>query len=383
MHSYVAPAVELLYENGTPEFRGQWPHIEAQLELVRPRRGTGDWDAPYLYLGGTGGDAGRPGHRTELRTVPIPRLSEDRTVAAGVLHDNPGARVEALRVAGIDLQVISPGPSLDACVELGSALAVGMFGAYNQYVLAYCRAGAGRLKAAIQVHGAEPHWAAREIRDLAAAAEVAAVTVHLPVRLAPDDRNFRPIWEALVETDLPLLHRPSCGAKVWSPDRLLAYLVHSGVIDRYPALRIVFVESSAPDWLPGLVASSQGQHAAGSQRGWETVASLLVSGQVCAAVDSSDDGRRLAPATRAVGTACLAWQSHFPFGKSLGGNPALSQTPGGVSMAALSANALRFLAGRDAIAAGAGGRETGRGHSGAVDTTHAGATTAATAWQPA
>lgn len=383
MHSYVAPGVELLYENGTPEFRGQWPRIEAQLELVRPRPGTGDWDAPYLYLGGVAGETERPSRQTELRPVPVPRQEEHGTVVAGVLHDNPGARVEALQASGIDLQVISPGPSLDACVGLGSALAVGMFGAYNQYVLAYCRAGSGRLKAAIQVHGGEPHWAAREIRDLASAAEVAAVTVHLPVRLAPDDRNFRPIWEALVDTDLPLLHRPSCGAKVWSPDRLLAYFVHSGVIDRHPNLRIAFVESSAPEWLPGLVAVSHGWHSAGSQRGGEAVVSLLASGQVCAAVDSSDDGRRLAQATLEVGTGCLTWQSHFPFGQSVGGAPALAEAPGGLPLAALSANALRFLTGGDAMAAGAGARDMRSGHSAAVDTTHSGARTATTAWQTA
>ena len=54
----------------------------------------------------------------------------------------------------------------------------------------------------------------------------------------PDDRQFDPLWEALQDADLPLLHRPSFCARVWSPGRLLAYLHGAGVLDRYPGLRI-------------------------------------------------------------------------------------------------------------------------------------------------
>jgi hypothetical protein len=351
MHSYVAPGVELLYEHGTPEFRSQWPRIEAQLGLVRPRPGTGDWEAPYLCLGVVPEVSEPAAPRTTLDPVPVPRLSGDGGVAQGVLHDNPRGRVAALEAAGVSLQLISPGPGVDASAELGSALAVGMLGAYNRYAITYCGEDPGRLRAVLQVHGAEPHWSAREIRDLAGAREVAGVTVHLPVRIAPDDRNFRPVWEALTETRLPLVHRPSCGAKVWSADRLLAYLIHSGVLERHPGLRIACVESSAAQWLPRLIARLPEPSSTSPSDAGRRLQELLVARQVCAAVGADDDPRELALITSRVGTDCLVWQSHFPFGPTTGGIPLTAPPPDG-SLAMLSENGARFLAGGAPVAPG-------------------------------
>ena len=54
---WVAPAMELIYEQGTAAFRGQWPRIEAMLELAPLRPGRGDWPHPSLALPG---EATRP-----------------------------------------------------------------------------------------------------------------------------------------------------------------------------------------------------------------------------------------------------------------------------------------------------------------------------------
>jgi hypothetical protein len=146
----------------------------------------------------------------------------------------------------VTLQLISPGPSIDACLQLPSNLAAGVLGAYNRYVTAYCRPHPQRLGAVLQLHGSEPRWSAQEVAELRGEESVRAVSLCLPVRISPEDPLFEPLWEGLEQADLPLLHRPSFCARVWTPGRLLTYLQAGGVLERYPGLRIAFLGGDAP-----------------------------------------------------------------------------------------------------------------------------------------
>ncbi|HWF34969.1 MAG TPA: hypothetical protein VG295_06345 [Solirubrobacteraceae bacterium] len=244
---WVAPAMELIYEQGTPAFRGQWPKIEALLELAASRPAQGDWPHPALALpaepsrrlradawGAAGAGGAEPG--TPAGHGPVP---------AGVLHDNAPGRVAALDDAGVTLQLISPGPSIDAVLQLPANLGAGVFAAYNRYITAYTSAHPHRLGAVLQLHGSEPRWSAHEVAELRGEPSVRAVSVCLPVRISPEDGHFDPLWTALEDADLPLLHRPALCARIWSPARLLAYLESSGVLARHPGLRVAFLDGSS------------------------------------------------------------------------------------------------------------------------------------------
>lgn len=279
---WVAPAIELIYEQGTPEFRGQWPRIESMLALAPPRRGWGDWAHPALELPEVPSRRARRDawglSRHQLPAVPV---------AGGVLHDNAAGRVAALDGAGVALQLINPGPTIDACLRLPSDLAAALLSAYNRYAIAYCREHPKRLGAVIQLHGSEPQWSAQEVAELRSEQSVRAVSLCLAVRISPDDRQFEPLWEALEEAGLPLLHRPSFCARVWTPGRLVAYLHRAGVLERHPGLRIAFAagdaERSAAELTSSIAPDGAGLRgrvfaAASSpqlERGAETAATLL------------------------------------------------------------------------------------------------------------
>jgi hypothetical protein len=252
---WVAPAIELIYEQGTPEFRGQWPRIESLLELAASRRDHGDWAHPALELREV--PSRRPRRDAWGATEPEPA---DPPIAPGVLHDNAAGRVAALDGAGVALQLISPGPTIDACLQLPSDLAAALFAAYNRYAIAYCRAHPHRLGAVLQLHGSEPQWSAQEVAALCAEPCVRAVSICLAVKIAPDDRQFDPLWDALESAGLPLLHRPSFCARVWTPGRLLAYLRAAGVLERHPRLRIGFAALD-PDLRARLLAPDHGDDA--------------------------------------------------------------------------------------------------------------------------
>lgn len=294
---WVAPAMELIYEQGTPAFRGQWPRIEALLELAVARPGRGDWPHPSLELPAA---APRRRGRDPWRMGGAAAPAAAEAVPAGVLHDNPTGRAAALARAGVALQLVSPGPSLDACQRLPANLAGGVFAAYNRYAVDYC-AGHDRLGAVLQLHGSEPRWSAQEVAELSAEPAVRAVNLCLAVRIAPDDRQFDPLWEALQAADLPLLHRPAFCARVWTPGRLLSYLRGAGVLERFPGLRV------------GLVAGEG-----------ERSASDLVAAIARATVGDDEMGARLFAVVGAeqLAAGCddvtgLLWASDFPLGDSL------------------------------------------------------------------
>jgi len=232
--------MELIYEQGTPAFRGQWPRIESMLELAAPRRAQGDWAHPALELPPVPSRRARNDAWRTDEAQPPPEPPPQPPVLAGVLHDNSTGRVAALDGAGVALQLISPGPSIDACLQLPSNLAAGVFAAYNRYITAYCHDHPSRLGAVLQLHGSEPRWSAQEVAELGGEPSVRAVSLCLAVRISPDAGQFDPLWEALERSGLPLLHRPSFCARIWTPGRLLSFLRSAGVLDRFPGLRVGF-----------------------------------------------------------------------------------------------------------------------------------------------
>jgi hypothetical protein len=290
---WVAPAMELIYEQGTAAFRGQWPRIESMLELAAPRRGRGDWPHPALELPAVPSRRARSdAWGTDDAPPPVP------PVLAGVLHDNSAGRVAALDDAGVELQLISPGPSIDACLQLPSNLAAGTFGAYNRYLTAYCRAHPQRLGAVLQLHGSEPSWSAQEVAELRDHPSVRAVSLCLAVRISPEERQFDRLWEALEHAGLPLLHRPSLCARIWSPGRLLAYLRGSGVLERYPGLRVGFVAGDSDSSAVEVTRAIATDDAALGSR----LFAAASSGQL----DRGHDA-----------TAAMLWASDFPLRGSL------------------------------------------------------------------
>jgi len=213
------------------------------LELAPPRRGQGDWPHPALELPEVPSRQAR-GDAWGSAKTPVPP-QPPVPVPDGVLHDNAPARVAALDSAGVALQLISPGPTIDACLRLPSDLAAGLLSAYNRYIVAHCRDHPDRLGAVLQLHGSEPRFSEQEVAELRGEASVRAVSLCLSVKISPDDRRFDPLWAALEQAGLPLLHRPSLCARIWSPGRLLAYLRGAGVLQKHPGLRIGFVAGDA------------------------------------------------------------------------------------------------------------------------------------------
>jgi predicted TIM-barrel fold metal-dependent hydrolase len=166
---------------------------------------------------------------------------------------------------------------------------------------------------------------------------VAAVIVVLPEGLPVDDPSLVPIFEAMNEADLPILHHSffyeppyfpgyrdiwgnlaiaRAAAHPWGAQRLLAYVVLSGMLDRYPNLRIGFAECSA-GWIGGWLNRLENQAAYLAGTLPETMLRPLEyarDGRIFCGVEL-DEGEAMAKSViDIVGDGVLMYSSDYPHG---------------------------------------------------------------------
>ena len=204
--THVGPSIETLQEFAGPELRARWDEL---LAYYQPQTEGGHFLSiePMAYkrqMGEPSADtAATRGGKSPLKgSVSKPRPPYE----PGVNDLNAEGRLRDMDREGVDVHLIIPGTFAYAVSALDTALAQEIYAAYHRYLDAYCAVDPARLKATVPVSAADPDAAAGDIKRLADAPWAAAVTVVLPEGLPVDDPSLHPIWRALDEHDLPLLH---------------------------------------------------------------------------------------------------------------------------------------------------------------------------------
>jgi len=157
----------------------------------------------------------------------------------------------------------------------------------------------------------------------------------LPQDLPVDDPDLHPIWQAMDEADLPLLHHSffyeppyfpgyrdmwdnvvaaRAAAPPWGAQRLVAYLILSGLFDRYPRLRVGFAEVGA-GWLPFWLYRLRGQmsymRAAVPDLKRDPV-EYATDGRIFIGLEFYEDEKIARSIIDVLGEDVLMWQSDFP-----------------------------------------------------------------------
>ncbi len=333
--THVGPTADILYDYGSDALRRRRPEL-APYEF-QGRDGTGLSISPYPYKRAMGekGDAaaaergGTPSLKgqtgSNFRGQPQP----------GVSGTNSAGRLLDMDTEGRDVDVIIPGTFANAISVIDHDLATEIHAAYNRYIVDYCSPDPSRLKATVLAPGWDPTWAATEIRRLADERCVAAVTVVLPEGLPIDDPDLHPIWEAMDDADLPILHHSffyeppyfpgyrdiwghiavaRAAAHPWGAQRLLGYALLSGLFDRFPNLRIGFAECSA-GWLPAWLVRLEGQadylHATLAPRK-QSPLEYTASGRVFCGVDLYEGPAIVRSIIEVIGDGAIMFQSDYP-----------------------------------------------------------------------
>lgn len=271
--------------------------------------------------------------RTELRNR--------RPFAAGVTGQNAAGRLEDMDVEGADVHFIIPGGWVCGLSAIDPRLTTGLYSAYHRYMADYCAAEPRRLKGLLLAPGADPRWAAQTIREHADQEWVSAVFPVLPEGLPIDDPDLAPIWEAANEAKLPLVFHgfyietpyfpgyrdiwgnaavARCAGAAWGAQRLLAYVLISGMLDRYPNLNVGFIETGH-GWLPAWVLrlTRQVEYVKGVTPPdlQHTPIEYIHMGRVACGIDFAEGLPMTKAAIDVVGEHVFLYQSDYPHPDSL------------------------------------------------------------------
>ena len=281
MDTHVQPTIEVLEKYTEPSFRSRLKELDPYRRVRQNKDGSTSTSLsvgaiPFDRFPGTA-----PQAQDDKATAQGRRALEGRTLSMhrgqvhpGVEEENADGRLVDMDLEGRDIDFIFPGQWATTITGVDDlTLGEGLYRSYHNYMAGYTSAAPDRLKTAIQVPGADPAWAVAEIKKWANERWASAVWVHLKQGLPVDHPDLEPIWATMNDLHLPLVHhsffteppyfpgyRDTWGNTVaartaahpWGAARLCAYLILSGIFDRYPNLRAGVAEVGH-GWLPNWV----------------------------------------------------------------------------------------------------------------------------------
>ena len=177
---------------------------------------------------------------------------------------DPHARVADMDVEGIDVNMILPSGGIPAFAGTDDVgLEQAMYRAYNEFMRDYCAPYPDRLTAVMLVSARDAQAAVAEIHRCGRERWPVGVFPICPPELTLDDPAWEPIWAAAQDEDLTVVihsftmtvpYPPGAwdtwenvflqraAGHVWNAQRNMAAIIGSGVLDRYPQLRLTSLE---------------------------------------------------------------------------------------------------------------------------------------------
>lgn len=339
--THVGPNMETFEQYASAELKSRWSELEPYFMKVTEGHHLSVDPIKYERQMNVSSDPERPsgaGEKGALQGKLTPLWVERPT--EGVSDRNVQGRLKDMDSEGADVHLIIPATWSTAAVVLDWPLVREMYEAYHRYLDDYCGADPDRLKAAIMAPTIDPEWAAATIRELSDRPWAVAVTPALTPGLPIDDPVLSPIWEAMDEADLGILHHSffyeppyfpgyndvwgnvvvaRSAAHPWGAQRLLGYLLLSGMFDKYPNLRIGFAECSA-GWLPGWLTRLEGQahylRRALPERA-KTPMEHANDGKVFVGIEPYEGAAMCKAIIDVCGDGVLMFQSDYPHGQCL------------------------------------------------------------------
>ncbi len=347
--THVWPSMEVLGRYADRELRSKWDDALGKYERKIEKPLTyGDPDGPWTnlsiqpraYQRGIGeksvleeelGAGGRAALEGKIRRLEI----TERSPRAGVGHDNAKGRLLDMDREGIDVHLLIPGTWPQSATVLPVEIAVGLYEAYARYMSDFCATDPHRLKSALLVTARDPEWSAKQINNNAAQPSLSSVMLALPQGMPIDDPALEPIWAAMADADLPLLHHSffyeppyfpgyrdvwdnivvaRTAAHPWGAQLVIAYLLLSGVFDRYSNLRVGFSETGVgwlPQWLRRL--DMQSRHLVGSGPALKRKPSeYAAAGHVYCGIELYEGEEVARFVNEVLGDGVLMYQSDYP-----------------------------------------------------------------------
>src|SRR5581483_2363268 len=236
-----------------PEFRHRRPTIvdgPQQLHWL-----IDNMAYPGLYGADRFGFEGSPVSRDDVRRDTIVPKKESLDVLE--IRD-PAERLALHKAEGIDRAVIYPTLFLIRPLSRDRAFEAALCRSYNSWMSDVCKSSDGTLEFVAVVDIDEPDGAAAEIARAKGLGAVGVMAPGMNGKEAITAPRLEPFWAAAAAHDLAVgVHVAYCTPLdtftfVFSVLMGCEQVAASGVLDRHPALRVAFLETSC-NWVPFLI----------------------------------------------------------------------------------------------------------------------------------
>ncbi len=219
------------------------------------------------------------------------------------------------------------------------ALEAGMYRAYHRWMQAYCGRFPGRLGGVILACGRDIPSAVEEIKRWGKSGWAWAVLPYAPYGMPLDHPDFEPVWAAAADHDLAValhtftvmppyapggtdnwdnLFLQRSASHPWCGMRNMASLIGSGLMDRYPKLRIGTLEAGH-GWLPFWMARID-EHARTIRSEIPDLKMLpseyVLSGRYFQSIEIPEGLKLTNAVIELIGEDVLMYASDYPHGES-------------------------------------------------------------------
>ena len=277
--THVHPSTEALEPYFDSAFRARLPELEQYKVPARSDPTTSPVEEPGRHhyalgltpyrrvLGQAEPHEARRGQPSRLNygRYEGARLPSVSTIAAAV-----DARVQDMDEEGVDVHMMVPDVFIGVSHLGDPSLEVGFIRAYHRWVNDLCAVHPGRLTALIVATGTAVEESVAEIKAWGSAPWAAGISPFAGVDRPMDHPDMEPVWAAAAEQDLAIVHHSATWvppyfpgyrdmddnrflarlcSHPWGAMKAVATVIGSGVMDRYPDLRMGILESGC-GWLP-------------------------------------------------------------------------------------------------------------------------------------
>ena len=343
--THVTPSLEVLQRYANKATKDRWDEMKPYMRTMRSPEGRGHPKEPWTTI--------------KVNPIPYDRVAGERPVTekvekggAGALegrvqniarekmseriqHDNSVDRLKDMDKEGVDVNVLFPGTWACAASSFSPSLTTGLYDAYHGYMADFCSADTKRLKGLMLASGGDVQWTVAELKKRGKEPWVSCVWPVLPEGLPIDHPDLNPIWEVMNDLDLPIMHHSffyeppyfpgyrdiwgnsaiaRTAAHPWGAQRLIAYVIAGGLLDRYPRLRVGTAETGhgwLPNWL--LRLDSQVHYVKGSVKPLKQLPSEYAkSGRIFVAIETHEGPVMTKAVNDVLGDGCVMYASDFP-----------------------------------------------------------------------
>jgi len=264
------------------------------------------------------------------RQAPLPNTNTD-----------PHQRIQDMDLEGVDACVMLPTGVGSFCSVEDLGLERAVIQAYHRYIGDFCKAYPGRLYAAAVVSARNIEWSVEELKRVGKESWPAAVFPSVPPGMPLDDPELDPLWKVAADNNLTIgLHTftvlppyapgardgsyfdnywlARAAAHPWCGMRNMAALLGSGVLNRFPTLKVSLLEAGQ-GWLPYWIQrlDEQARYAAAAvPENYTTIRDAVTGGRYFQSIELHEGESMTKYVIDQVGEDVLMWSSDYPHGET-------------------------------------------------------------------